>query len=248
MNRLTPTAFLYEAVLAGGGRVPAPRGKVIEYHPIEPGPLKGQCWLCGRQDVSGYPKKKVISDMFSDSWMARAPWSDTVCDACTWALSYKTFRLYSILATPQGAIHPGRQEARDFLISPPEAPFLIVVAESGQKWLHYKSQVALTKNAIPVQLEDMRLLVHPSEFAKMVGIFEEMLTVFSKTEIGTGGYQINRIREYGIGKFESDEDAIRPHRGSSLFRLALKLSAIPEREIAPKGHDQAKQILARGGN
>lgn len=231
---MTPTLFVYNAMLASGGRVPAPRGKVIEYEPIERGPLEGDCWLCGAKNVTGYPRSKVIKPTFTDSNLARSPWSEVVCDACTWALSYRSLRSYSILATSAELIHPTRQELRDVLIDPPAPPFLIAVSQTGQKWLHLKSQVNYSRDAFKVRFEDLTVRVEPGNFASVLEFMERMLAVFSKSEIATGEYAVHRIQQFGLEQFDLFEGVLRPLRGSAVFALALHVATIPEREKTPK--------------
>lgn len=59
---MTPTMFLYEAAMKTR-MVTSPVGKEVIYGPIEPGPLEGQCYLCGGYST-GYPRNKVIKDTF----------------------------------------------------------------------------------------------------------------------------------------------------------------------------------------
>lgn len=231
---MTATQFIYHAMLACGGKVPAPQGRVIEYEQIEPGPLKGDCWLCGAKGITGYPRKKSIKPTFTDANLSKAPWSEVVCDACTWAISRCELRNYSIIATGRSMVHATRQELRDALQNPPEPPFFIVVAESGQKWLHYKAQVNYSRSVLRVQFEDLSVRVEPCNFASIVEIVERMLAVFSKSEVATGDYQVHRIQQFGLELFETLEGAIRSLRGSPLFKLALHLATIPERPKTAK--------------
>jgi CRISPR type IV-associated protein Csf1 len=241
MAEISPTRFLYDAMLAVGGAVKAPQGKTVAYEPIEPGPLKGDCWLCGRRNVMGYPRDKIIKPTFTDADLAKAPWSDVVCDACAWALSRRELRNYSIIATENTLLHPSKAELRDALLKPPEPPFLITVAESGQKWLHFKASISYTQKIFTVQFDDLQVRVEPQPFASILEAVERMLAVFSKAEIASGDYQVHRIQEFGMELFESSEEVLRPIRASAVFRLALHVAAIPKREKRKKEAGRRKR-------
>lgn len=225
---LTPTQFLYRAAMQSR-ETQTPSGKTVTYCPIEHGPLSGSCFLCGAENVTGYPVEQVIKATFTDANLAKAPWSNMVCDACTWAISYRELRNYSIVATEDVLLHPSRQELRDILISPPTPPFLICVAESGQKWLHYKSAIAYSRELFPVRFEDLMVYVRPTQFASLIEIVENILQVFTKSEVMTGNYQVQKIQKYGLSEFERAEESLMRVRKSALFRLALYLASVPER-------------------
>lgn len=238
---MQPTKFLYEAAMKTP-HIISPAGKDVAYEPIEPGPLEGECYLCGCHST-GYPRDKVIKDTFTDSNLAKAPWSDVVCDCCTWALSKRDLRNYSILSTEHGLTHPSRAELREILIHPPEPPFLICVAESGQKWLHFKSQINYSNDVFYVQFEDLGIWVKPKEIEELLYPIEELLKGFSKSEISTGRYYASRIWQFGAGNFDRYERMIDKRRQSSMFRLALFVAQKKEEEKCITDSTQTTKTL-----
>ncbi len=222
---MTPTSLLYEAAMKTL-TVVTPTGKKVTYKPVKPGPLEGQCYLCGAEGITGHPRKKVIKPTFTDCNLAKAPWSEVVCDACTWALSRRELRNYSLLATAEGLQHPSRQDIRNTLLTPPEPPFIVCIAESGQKWLHYKTLVNHRREVISIRFEDFQINATPGELGRLLDPIERLLTVFTKAEIGSGQYSIPRIREFGIQDFEYAETLIQADRKSPLFRMALHVANI----------------------
>lgn len=245
MKILTPTQFIREAALKTGTVVtPTPwkekpaekKIRKSEANQVRAGDYVGvvmadpeiedvpdwQCWLCGgRTDGRGLPVKKAILPTFTDRDKARGSRSHSVCQGCAFCLSYLTLRNYSILATEQRLRHPTRAEIRELLLDPPEPPFVLCIAVSGQKHLHFRSQVAYSKDGYPVQMEETRVCVERPVLREWLKKIELLYTVFSKDEIRTGKYSQNRIKEFGLLRFQAVEAIIAPHRGTRLFDLAV---------------------------
>lgn len=218
---IKPTRLLYEAAMKTPS-VPLANNKTAEYTPLVPGNLFGACWLCGAETECGVAKKKAIKPTFTDADFAQAPLSDIVCEHCNWALSWRTLRNYSILATSAGLQHPSRPELREILLSPPDPPFLLCVATSGQKWLHFKAQISLRQKNFPAIFEETPVIVDAGLFAEILRLVETLYTGgFNKNEILSGEYRPVNINKFGVRRWEEAENPIRKHRGTRLFELAV---------------------------
>ena len=215
-----PTKLIFEAAMKHP-EVETPSGKTVTYQPAEKGKLSGRCWLCGCETETGHPKKKIIKPTFTDHDLAAIPWSDVVCEHCAWALSYRELRNYSILATGDGLYHPTRAQIREAILNPPNPPFLLCVAESGQRWLHFKAYVNLTNKGFAVRMDNFNAIVSPKLFKRALDTVEELYQTFTKAEIESGNYQSHRIREFGLDRWEQLESIVAPTRKSSLFQLVL---------------------------
>lgn len=227
---MTATELIYRAAMRVGS-VPLANGKTARYEDIKA--IKTDdtaCWLCGSSTNSeGVPTKKAIKPTFTDGPLAKAPHSTVICKACAFCLSYRQLRNYSIVATSTSLQHPTRQELRGILLNPPDPPFVICIAVSGQKWLHIKAQVAYSRDNYPVQMEDTEVLVEPAILAELLDPIEELYTGgFRKTaykdipgEIEEGAYEPWKIQKFGIGRWEELESKIAPWRGTRIFQLAL---------------------------
>ncbi len=200
-----------------------------------------QCWLCGGQTGGrGLPRKKIIKDTFTDHDKARAPASSSVCPGCVFCLSFVSLRNYSILATENEMRHPSRAEIRDILLNPPEPPFVLCIAVSGQKHVSFKGEVAYSRDNYPVQFEETRVTVDVAQLTNLLDIIERLNTVFTKDEIKTGRYSQNRIKQFGIGEFQKLEEKLAPHRGSRLFELAIFVAQKREFEPVEKPEKEEK--------
>lgn len=147
-----------------------------------------------------------------------------MCAECTFCLSNKPLRMYSILASPGGLIHPIRREWRDTLLNPPEPPFVLCLATSGQKHLHFKTRTNYKRDDYWILLEETPMQVNIAKLTSLLDIIEQLYTNFTKDEIRTGNYNVSRIKTFGTTKWEDLESRIENERGMRLFELAVTVS------------------------
>jgi hypothetical protein len=155
-----------------------------------------------------------------------------MCHACAWCLSWKQLRNYSIIATASTLSHPDKSTIRARLVNPPEPPFIFVVAVSGQKWLHFKSVVNFQRGSFIVMLEETPVKVNSLIVGTLLDVLAPMLDIFSKSEIQTGRYNQNRIKQMGLSLWKHSEDVIRKWRGAAIFELALHVAQKRDEEEA----------------
>lgn len=239
----TPTQLLYHAAMRTP-EVAAPKG-TIHYRPpaVEDVPDE-PCWLCGAPTHRrGLPLAKALSDTFTDHGRAKAPESRSVCEPCCFARAParpSPLRMYSILATPEGLRHPIRSDWREILLNPPEPPVLACIAVSGQKWLHYKGHVALSRNPLIVLLEEMPVWVEADRYRSVLADVEELLRVFRRQEIETGRYPEQRVREFGLVRWQEIESRLEAERGTPLFQLVAYVAQRPEGGDEPRSTDSTR--------
>jgi hypothetical protein len=112
-----------------------------------------------------------------------------------------------------------RVELRGFLLNPPQPPFTIAIAESGQKHILPWAQEALNRVIFPVQFELDTVYIVYAQFTVLLGFYEQMMTLgFSKTEIDTGDYRSDRLMQ-NLEIWEPLEEVIAPMRGTRLLQL-----------------------------
>lgn len=122
---------------------------------------------------------------------------------------------------------PTRLLIRRWLLEPPEPPFTIVVAESGQKHLLPWAMTAQDRNYFPIMFEKDVLYIERQGFAALMTAFENLMRMeFSKKEILTGQYRSDRLaKAIGAGWGES-ESIILPYRGTRLLELINHVAGI----------------------
>ncbi len=224
MGLITPTQFILQAAVKTPV-VDVAMGKQVKYNiaSVTLGDVPDQeCWLCGGETGGrGQPIKRMIKDTFTDRDRARALHSQSICPGCCFSLSFRELRNYSILATDKSLRHPDRPTMRELLLDPPGPPFLLCIAVSGQKWVHFKGEIAYSRDGFPVQMEDTRITVDVTTLRKMLNLAETLYTVFTKEEIRTGQYSLNRIKQFGLARFQDMASLADKYRGYRLFNLAL---------------------------
>lgn len=228
---ITPMQFIYEAAKKTPN-IGTPSGKQITYtFPPAPGCKDDKCWLCGGDtNGRGTPKKKTIKPTFTNHDIAKAPMSESICEACTWGLSNASLRNYSILATSKGLEHPSKIQIREYLTNPPEPPFVFTIAVSGQKWLHILAKINYSNKIFEVMYEQTPVKVNPEKFKTLIELIEELYNAgFTKDEILKGDYQAHKIQSFSIKRFEEIEWQLELDRGSRLFELAVDLAKKEEK-------------------
>lgn len=125
---------------------------------------------------------------------------------------------------------PKRVEVREWLLDPPEPPFTIAIAESGQKHILFLAQEGYSQDAFPVQFEMDCLQINRKQFAALLAHYEALLLVgFSKTEIDSGGYRADRVIA-NINIWQAhDPDIDRERSGGKPSRLLQLISFVAQR-------------------
>lgn len=114
---------------------------------------------------------------------------------------------------------PTRTQLRGWLINPPEPPFTLVIAESGQKHILFLAQEAHDRDYFPVQFETDSLLLKRHDFVSLLEIYEALMELdFSKSEIDSGEYRSDRLLS-SLAQWEPLESQIVLYRGSRLLEL-----------------------------
>ena len=243
----SPTQFAWQCIGAPEWLPPEPK-RGDRYGPDE------RCWLCGGPtDGVGWPREHALPDTFTNHNLARVQLSQTLCQACVYLGSkagwdhYRSqqpddglksghavsWRNYSHLFVPGHHECPSRARLRELLLDPPEPPFLLVVAVSGQKHLLFRARVALSRAQFPVQFEDESIVVDHDRFTAVLRLVEQLLALgFTRAEIASGRYDVNRIHRAGLAAWRAVESVFSAHRlhHPDLVRLAVHVARDPRKE------------------
>lgn len=111
-----------------------------------------------------------------------------------------------------------RVETRKFLLNPPEPPFTIAIAESGQKHIIPWALEAQNKDLFPVQFE-LDTVYIDNRFRKFLQVYEQLMGLgFGKSEIDSGDYRSDRLMKVFDQYWELEEKIARI-RGTRLMQL-----------------------------
>lgn len=185
----------------------------------------GMCFLCGEPMTHGMKLKKVFSNVFTDWNVAKNSSGTHVCPACCFSILTSKerhgIRTFSNVANEDNLWLPNRPELRDFLLKPPDPPFVINLAVSQKKHIAFKGEVNYSRDIFTVMYEEMPVLIDRKEFTRLLELVEHFLYGFTKTEITTGNYNQKRILDFGIEEWEAFEERVKKYRGSSLLDVVM---------------------------
>lgn len=147
---------------------------------------------------------------------------------------------------------PKRVEVREWLLNPPEPPFTIAIAESGQKHVLFLAQTAYSRDCFPVQFEMDQLVIN-SSFKALLGHYEALLNAgFSKTEIDSGEYRADRVMDHFAEWNEHDPAIARERYGNKASRLLQLISFVsikpeyvdtpPEQKVEVRVKEPKKEV------
>ncbi len=133
------------------------------------------------------------------------------------------WRSYSHVFARGLHICPTRAGWRDWLLNPPEPPFVFAIAETGQKHILFRARVAHDRDVFPVQVEEDTVLVDRARFAACLAALEALYDLgFSKDSIVTGRYHPAQLAKVGPAHWRQAEETFAPWRRTApdLVRLA----------------------------
>jgi len=214
------------------------------------------CYLCGGETGGeGWDRRDAFTASFTNTNLAKVPASVTVCQSCaavsrgeSWAayaarrpdLGLKTvhpisWRSYPHAITETSHTIPRGEEWRPLLLDPPDPPFVYMIPTTNQKHLLFRCGVAYSRESFPVQHEEDRVWITPSEFREVVEAAERLFALgMSREAVETGRYPQESIRKAGLAAWREAEDDFAPWRARNpaWVRLAAMCGVRPQRQRA----------------
>lgn len=194
-----------------------------------------RCFYCGMNCDERYTAKQCVSDTFNDWGYVAFVASEYVCAGCVEMLNEKRempgrekpqkTRNYSWLITSDKAtpLNKGQRVPMvDACLNPPNPPFVLCIATSGQRHLLFKSPVNLSRDTIAVQLEFERITFTPQQLRERISLVESLAKVLGKPALN----EIAAGHAIMLDKAGVDLDLLSQWqrvRGEPLSRLALFL-------------------------
>ncbi|MFM8006270.1 MAG: hypothetical protein ACKO86_15295 [Dolichospermum sp.] len=135
-----------------------------------------------------------------------------------------------------------RVEIREFLLNPPDPPFTIAIAESGQKHIIPWAIEAQSRELFPVQFELDTVYVS-DRFKDLLSTYESLLGLgFSKSEIDTGDYRSDKLMKVFDQYCDLDE-IINKVRNTRLLQLISYVAQTPDTQDVIKNKVEVEQKL-----
>lgn len=192
--------------------------------------------------AKGEPKpREYLKDTFTDWASVACPESDYCCAGCALALDEKAdingrtnqkMRNYSWMLTRGQAAAKTKadiDELRGVCLDPPEPPYAIVIAVSGQKHTLFRAPVNHSRTYIVVQLETMHVGYSPGELRARIRLVNQLLPAVGKQRMADAEpiRIANAIKLYDeLGDYDADRLIAEWNRvsGQPLSRLAVFLT------------------------
>lgn len=190
-------------------------------------PCTGICAFCGTEIQEGVRLEKTVSEAFTNYDQLTDHTASHVCSACNACVREPKLRRMNFIAIGDSdesnahIIFFKRDEIEKWLFNPPPAPFVFGCTINYKKHLSFKAKVNCSSKLFYVQFEDNSILFSPSKYKPIFEAINRLHLVFSKSEIESGNYYMNRMRQYGLRAFQNDEGTIKEHRGTLQFNNLL---------------------------
>ena len=221
-----------------------------------------QCVFCGEQQISGFPKARIIGPSFMDHDALGA--GDGVCIHCAACLGMgqergKRLMMTSFLATEAVLLRLKREEILAHILGPPAAPFVFGITFSHKKHITFRAPVNMPgQRPYVIRTDNSSVAVYPERLTSLIVAMRAWYEIcketaqeptwFTKKEIRLGCQNYKRIETYGTARYLSENAVIQPYRGTALLNLltyALNKSAyekLPQSE-KEESHDQTQLPL-----
>jgi CRISPR type IV-associated protein Csf1 len=154
------------------------------------------CFFCGGF-CENNSVRPYLKDTFTNWRNVLYPSSEWICDGCPLVLNEKAdlgkeklqkVRNYSWILTSTQAVfttknRAGIQLLRDNCLKPPDPPFAICLAVSGQKHLLYNTPVNRDSSKIKVQLETEQVTYTPDELSNRISLFDKLIHLVGRKSL-----------------------------------------------------------------
>ena len=158
------------------------------------------CYFCGQETDRADLVEDSLAAGFNATRIVAAPDSDYICASCKWFLQEKAtinlanqevreaqkVRSYSWVVTDRSRVAYTKAHLRELqaiCLEPPEAPFQILLSDTGKKHLFFRSGKNLSRAVITVQLEEAAITYQPTSLRAVLELCRSIERVAGKTAL-----------------------------------------------------------------
>jgi hypothetical protein len=160
-----------------------------------------RCYYCGACCSGNFTAKKYVKPTFTNRDIVKFPSSQFVCKNCVDSMESKypkikladgeerenqRVRQYCWVLTKDEKIAATKAHIsflRDTILNPPEPPFVICLADSGQKQILFRAPVAMDRDVFDVILEDDYISVDREELKQLLDLCKPLVAAIGKVAI-----------------------------------------------------------------
>lgn len=191
---------------------------------------EGRCNLCGESlKDGGIPVKKLLGASYMDWAIHKAPEEEYLCTACAFCLGMNPegrialFR-YPIVAAGEDLHLCNRAEMREFLLHPPDPPFVMILPTSQKKHLFAKAKISYSRERFFCNLEERTIKVS-GEIQRLVKTIEALRGLgINKNMILEKVIPTPFFRQFGIEIVEKVLNKMEQMGRNEMFPLAMEVA------------------------
>ena len=191
---------------------------------------EGRCNLCGEPlKDGGIPVKKLLGASYMDWAIHKAPEEKYLCTACAFCLGMNPegrialFR-YPVVAAGEDLYLCNRAEMREFLLHPPDPPFVMILPTSQKKHLFAKAKISYRREQFFCNLEE-RIIPVSKEIEQIIKTIEALRGLgINKNMILEKVIPTPFFRQFGIEIVEKVLNKMEQMGRNEMFPLAMEVA------------------------
>lgn len=186
----------------------------------------GLCNLCGQPTHGGVPIKSVFSSSYMDWAIHKSPESTHICDACMFCVGMNPNGRVALFRYPvvaEKTLHLcNKKQFRNYLLNPPEPPFVMILPTSQKKHLFAKSKISHSREHYFCNLEEITVSVDDG-IKNILETIEALRGIgFRSTDIASARVPGNIMRIMNVTDAERMIGIMQDIRKNEMFNLALE--------------------------
>jgi len=212
--------------------------------------IDGYCMMCGKEIKEGVKNNKVVSGNFTDYDTFQNLKGTHICKECATCVKTRDLRTHNFLADKNNIYLFKKKDLEKYLFNIDKyisGEFVIGITRSFKKHNSFRCSVNYNTKRFYIREEDKEYLFDIDLAQEIYKELWEMYLYFTKDEILTGEYSINRIQEFGLEEFAKYEAILKQHRGTHQFDLLVYMldseerNKIVDERIKKQKEDKEKQ-------
>lgn len=237
---MTNTEIIYNALLKSDTELPK----------LELEKIKTNCMICGKEITEGAKRNKVVSANFTDYDTFINREGTHICKECTVCIKTRDLRTHNILADKNNIYLFKQKELKEYVFNLEKYvkdEFVIGVTRSFKKHNSFRCSVNYNTKRFYIREEDKEYLFDVNLAKELYKYLLEMYLYFTKDEMLTGEYNINKIKEFGLDAFGKYEAIFKQYRKTHQFVLLVymldseKRNEIVDERIKKQKEEKEKQ-------
>lgn len=190
--------------------------------------FEGECNLCGKHTRGGTPIKKMFSSNYMDWAIHKNCDSTHICNACSFCIGMNPIGRIALFRYPivaEKTLHLcNKRQFRDFLISPPDPPFVMILPTSQKKHLFSKTRVSYSKENFFCNVEEITISVN-KEIEDVIMTIEALRGIgIKRSDIENSKLPCGILNNVSVSGAEKILEMIEKVRSNKLFMLAIEVA------------------------